>query len=75
MELNVTQTKLELIQWLTGLQDVSVLEKLLELSRQKAEPYQLSRAEKESVLKGLEDLKNGNVVPHSEVRKIYEKWL
>ena len=36
---------------------------------------EISDAEKESVKKGLEDAEKGNFKPHSEARKLYEKWL
>jgi len=36
---------------------------------------QISDDEKNAIEKGLEDVKAGRVKPHSEARKIYEKWL
>jgi len=36
---------------------------------------ELSEAEKKSIELGLEDIKKGRVVAHSEVKKLYEKWL
>lgn len=73
MDLNIPNTKIELIQWLTTLEDENILKRLIEF-RQSA-VYQLSEAEERSIDEGLEDLKNGNVVPHDEVKKTYEKWL
>lgn len=35
----------------------------------------ISDAEKESIELGLKDIRNGKVVAHSEVKKLYEKWL
>ncbi|MFP5438625.1 MAG: hypothetical protein ACLGH8_12610 [Bacteroidia bacterium] len=35
----------------------------------------ISEEEKRAIEKGLEDVKAGSVTPHSEVRKLYEKWL
>ncbi|MDF2551716.1 MAG: hypothetical protein K0R36_3227 [Chryseobacterium sp.] len=35
----------------------------------------LSDAEKKSIELGLEDIEEGRVVAHSEVKKLYEKWL
>jgi hypothetical protein len=75
MELNIQKTKLELIQWLTNLEDKAVLKKLLDISQEKTASYKLTEEERKSILKGLEDLKNGDVVSHSEVKKSYEKWL
>lgn len=36
---------------------------------------ELSDTEKKSIEFGLEDIKKGRVVAHSEVKKLYEKWL
>lgn len=36
---------------------------------------ELSDAEKKSIELGLDDIKEGRVVAHSEVKKLYEKWL
>ncbi|AYN00840.1 DUF2683 family protein [Chryseobacterium sp. 3008163] len=36
---------------------------------------ELSDAEKKSIELGLEDIEEGRVVAHSEVKKLYEKWL
>ncbi len=33
-----------------------------------------SPEERTSIEKGLEDMKKGKVVPHEEVRKLYEKY-
>lgn len=35
----------------------------------------VSVEEKQSIEKGFQDIKQGNTVPHSEVRKFYEKYL
>lgn len=77
MDLNVQNAKLELIQWLSTLEDKNTLKKLLEFRKisTNSEDYKLSESEKESIEKGLQDLKNGEFKEHSDVRKIYEKWL
>ncbi|MCY0968978.1 DUF2683 family protein [Chryseobacterium wangxinyae] len=36
---------------------------------------ELSDAEKKSIELGLKDIEEGRVVAHSEVKKLYEKWL
>ncbi|MBI1286334.1 MAG: hypothetical protein GC178_02040 [Flavobacteriales bacterium] len=73
MALNVQNTKIELIQWLTTIEDARLLKKLLDF--RDATTYELSEAEKQAVDEGLEDLQNGDVIPHAEARKTYEKWL
>lgn len=77
MELNIQNTKLELIQWISTLEDSSLLEKLQELRQTDNKDWwnDISELEKESIQKGISDAKIGNVTPHSEARKIYEKWI
>tara|TARA_R110001592_G_scaffold30066_1_gene108107 strand:+ start:957 stop:1190 length:234 start_codon:yes stop_codon:yes gene_type:complete len=77
MEINIQNTKIELIQWLTTLEDKGTLEKLLALrkSQLKSAPHQLSQDEKKSVELGLEDSEDGKIVSHQEAKKVYEKWL
>lgn len=53
--------------------DIDVLKKLLDFRN--SSTYELSEAERKSIEEGLEDLKNGEVIPHSEAKKTYEKWL
>ena len=36
---------------------------------------EISKAERESIQKGIIDADNGKLKPHSEARKVYEKWL
>lgn len=35
----------------------------------------LTDAEKASLERGLRDIENGNLIPHAEVMKRYEKWI
>lgn len=71
--------KLELIQWLVALKDVSVLEKIKWLKEQNKEAAdwwdELSNAEKASIEQGLKDVEEGKTTPHEEVKKNYGKWL
>lgn len=77
MDLNIQNVKIELIQWLTTIEDVATLKELLEFRESQVKPivHQLSDVEAAAIDEDLEDLKNGNVVPHSEAKKIYGKWL
>lgn len=69
--------KIELIQWLTSLEDKAVIEKLLRLRKTESEDWweTTSNAEKKSIAKGLEDAEKKRLKPHSSARKLYEKWL
>ena len=77
MEINIQNVKIELIQWLTTLEDEGTLQKLLALRKDQLEspPHLLSQDEKKSVELGLKDAEDSKVVSQEEVRKIYEKWL
>ena len=74
---NIESKKLALIQWLTSLNDVSMIDKILELKNKESKDWwdETSDEEKESIEKGLEDANSGKLKPHSEIRKKYEKWL
>ena len=77
MELNIQNQKIELIQWLTILDDDSVIQKLFEFKNNQSKDWwiEISTSEKASVEKGIIDADEGNLKPHSEAKKIYEKWL
>ena len=71
--------KLKLIEWLVGLTDQTIIEKIKWLKDDQTSATdwwdEISKAEKASIERGLEDIKNGRITLHEEVRKKYEKWL
>jgi hypothetical protein len=78
--MNAYAEKVEIIQWIAGLKDISTLRQLKKIKEQSEVNQQvsvdtISVNERESIQRGIDDLKNGRVTPHSEVRKKYEKWL
>ena len=77
IDFNIESKKLALIQWLTSLNDVSMIDKILELKQKETKDWwnEISDEEKESIEKGLSDAESGKLKPHSEIRKKYEKWL
>ena len=77
LDFNIESKKLALIQWLTSLNDVSMIDKILELKNKESKDWwdETSDEEKESIEKGLSDAESGKLKPHSEIRKKYEKWL
>lgn len=77
MGINIQNTKIELIQWLTFLEDKSLLQKIVNLRNNQTKDWwnSISESEKDSVIKGISDSKNGKLNSHSEARKVYEKWL
>lgn len=77
MDINIQNKKIELIQWLSTLNDESMIEKLIKLREKEKSDWwnELSKAEKESIEKGLLDAENGKLITHSTAKKAYEKWL
>ena len=77
MDINLQNKKIELIQWLSTLNDVSLIDKLVELRKTEKTDWwnEISAAEKQSIEKGLLDADDGKLTSHSTAKKIYEKWL
>ncbi|WP_428067629.1 hypothetical protein [Chryseobacterium gambrini] len=75
-----TQTlneKLELIQWLSTLEDASVIKKLIQFRKEETKDWWslISEEAKESIEKGISEADNNELKSHSEARKLYGKWL
>ncbi len=77
VDLNIQNKKLELIQWVSSLNDLSVLEKIIAIRKQESKDWwnSISELEKKSIEKGLEDAESGKLNSHSKARKLYGKWL
>ncbi|KIA89555.1 hypothetical protein [Kaistella jeonii] len=77
MDTQILSKKLELIQWLSALEDQSVIEKLINFRQQETKDWwtSISAEEKIAIQKGINDADEKKLKPHSEARKIYEKWL
>uniref|UniRef100_UPI001FD78D83 hypothetical protein n=1 Tax=Chryseobacterium sp. RR2-3-20 TaxID=2787626 RepID=UPI001FD78D83 len=75
-ELQIQNKKLELIQWLSTIEDLKFLEKISDLiSREKKKDWwdEISDAEKHSIEKGIAQADAGKLNPHSKAREIYGK--
>jgi hypothetical protein len=74
---NIQNTKIDIIQWITTLNDERILEKIVHIREKENKDWwdTISEAEKKSIEKGIFDADNDNVIPHEEVKKLYEKWL
>lgn len=75
-----TQTlseKLELIQWLSTLEDTSIIKKLIQFRKEETKDWwdSISEEEKMSIEKGISEADNDQLKPQSEARKSYRKWL
>ncbi|MFM6947970.1 MAG: hypothetical protein ACKOWQ_03050 [Aquirufa sp.] len=76
-ELNLQSKKLELIQWLSTIEDLSVIDKIIDLKKQENKDWWnlISDEEKQSIEIGLQDADAGKLNSHSKARQLYEKWL
>lgn len=77
MELDIQKKKIELIQWLTTLEDSSIIQKILDLRIKESKDWweEISEEERKSIDKGISEAEEGKLKPHSEAKKIYGKWL
>ncbi len=75
--MNIQAEKLELIRWLTSVNDVSIIEKIKSFRLKSSKDWwnEISEAEKQAIEQGLKDAEEGKLIPHDEVKKKYEKWL
>lgn len=74
---NIQSKKLELIQWLSTIEDLSVLNKIIDLKMQENKDWwnSISENEKQSIENGIQDAEAGKLNSHSKARKLYDKWL
>ncbi|MGD1320051.1 hypothetical protein [Chryseobacterium sp. 2R14A] len=77
MNSQILNEKLELIQWLSTLEDTSIIKKLIQFRKEETKDWwdSISDEEKNSIEKGISEADKNDVKPHSEARKLYEKWL
>jgi hypothetical protein len=77
--MNIQTEKLNLIEWISRLNDMSVIDKLKEIkddySKSKDWWDTLNKEEIESIKRGLKDFEEGKIHSHETARKIYEKYL
>ena len=75
-DLQIQNKKLELIQWLSTIEDLNFLDKISDMiSRVRKKDWwdEISEAEKQSIEKGIAQADAGKLNPHSKARKIYGK--
>jgi hypothetical protein len=77
--MSLQSDKLKLIEWLAGINDEAIIEKISLLKNNpkiSSDWWNLiSEAKKKSIMRGLRDIERGKTISHKEVRKKYEKWL
>lgn len=77
--MNIQTEKLDLIEWISRLNDNSIIDKLKKIkedySKSKDWWNTLNQEEIESINRGLKDFKEGRTHSHDTARMIYEKYL
>lgn len=76
-EMNIQSKKLELIQWLSTIEDSGIIEKIMDLRKKESKDWWnlISENEKDAIEQGIKDADAGKLNPHTNARKLYEKWL
>ena len=71
--MNIQAEKLELIQWLISVNDVSIIEKIKSFRLKSSKDWwdEISEAEKQAIEQGLKDAEEGKLIPHNELKKKY----
>ena len=69
--------KLELIQWLSTIEDTLLIEKIMDLRKKESKDWwsSISNNEKESIDLGLKVAESKKLNSHSKARELYKKWL
>ncbi|MEI6748444.1 MAG: hypothetical protein ACOYMF_00875 [Bacteroidales bacterium] len=78
--MNLSAEKLEIIQRIIDIQDndlIALLKKIISAPHVSEADWwdTVTQEERASINKGLEDIQQGKVYSHDQVRKKYEKWL
>jgi thiamine pyrophosphate-dependent acetolactate synthase large subunit-like protein len=74
--MDIQAEKLQLIEWLAGLNNTAVLKQLIILKKEQEKDWwsQISEEEKSEIQEGLRQADRGEVTPHKEVMEKYKKW-
>lgn len=78
--MNISVEKLDIIQRICEIKDndlIDLIKNIIDIPPNSKTDWwnKISQQEKESITRGLNDLQNGKVISHDQVRKKYEKWL
>lgn len=77
LTMDIQAEKLQLIEWLAGLNDTRVLNEFITLKKTKEVDWwdEISAEERSEIEEGLAQADRGELVPHKEVVAKYQKWL
>ncbi len=78
--MDLSAEKLDIIQRICEIEDndiITLIKNIVTLTDTSKSDWwsHITQDEKDSIRRGLNDLQQGNVVSHSQIRKKYEKWI
>lgn len=77
--MNIQTDKLDLIEWISKLNDTKIIDKLRQLKDEYSTSKDwwdaLKKEELDSIKRGLKDFEEGRTHSHESARKLYEKYL
>ena len=78
--MNISADKLDIIQRICEIQDndlIDLIKNIINIPYSSKSDWweQISQEEKDSINRGLNDLQQGKVYSHDQIRNKYEKWL
>jgi adenylate kinase family enzyme len=78
--MDITAEKLDIIQRICEIQDndlIDLIKNIIDIPHTSKTDWwnQITQEETDSINRGLNDLQQGKVYPHDQIRKKYEKWL
>ncbi len=75
--MDIQAKKIELIQWLSTVDDTAVINKVIALMKHENSDWwnSIDKKEKAAIEKGLQDAEKGKLNPNSKARDLYAKWL
>lgn len=74
--MNIETRKVNIISWITRLNDEEILSKIESLQINEPDWWNLiSNEEKSEIEQGLEEIEKGQTKSHDEVMSKYKKWL
>ena len=78
--MNISTEKLDIIQRICEIQDndlIDLIKNIVDIPRLSKSDWwnQISIEEQESIDRGFNDLEQGKIYPHDQIRRKYEKWL
>ncbi len=75
METTLQDIKIELIQWLTTLEDKVIIQKILDIRNDDNWWDKISEIERKSIEKGIAEANSEKLNTHDRAQEIYGKWL